>query len=72
MTTVSKAGTVSVSKENRGITELAIYTNDGQLVALYWERDDGTLAHSKAGDSDFDGLCRAAGVKQTVYSVRIT
>lgn len=40
------------------VGHIAVYDNDETLLAVMWERDDGTVALTRAGENDFERLCR--------------
>lgn len=40
------------------VGHIAVYSNDEVLLAVMWERDDGTIALTRAGEEDFERLCQ--------------
>lgn len=56
------------------VGHVAIYSNDDALLAVMWERDDGTTALTRAGEPDFERLCSDMFLskRQVVREIRVT
>lgn len=40
------------------VGHVAVYNNNNVLLAVMWERNDGTVALTRAGEEDFERLCK--------------
>lgn len=45
------------------IQQLLVTDDDGDLLAIMWHLDDGSIALSRKGEKDFERLCKQLGVK---------
>lgn len=45
------------------VRQLLLTDDEGDLLALVWHLDDGSIAMSRKGEKDFERLCDQLGVK---------
>ena len=47
-----------------GVDRVAVFNDDGVILALMWRRDDGLIALTRAGEPDFERLILEMGFDQ--------
>lgn len=62
MRTLLQAGASTEPFQVHDIKQLAVYSDDGTLLALMWEREDGTTALTRAGEPLFESLASQMGI----------
>ena len=53
-------------EETEKVKQIAVYDNDGYLLVIMLESDQGFIAVSRAGEEDFNRLAAQMGIKQNV------
>ena len=54
------------------VNMFAVYDNADELVAAMWDRGDGTLALTRAGETDFERLCGELGLEKRTHLECVT
>ena len=61
MKTFLSSGLGTSAKVVEDIKSVVVYDDDGVILAAMWERDDGTIALTRAGEPDFESLVSQMG-----------
>jgi len=57
--------------EADNVNMFAVYDRD-ELIAAMWDRGDGTLALTRAGEADFEVLCDDLGLEKRTNVHKVT